>query len=251
VTSAVLDHVAIGTRTLGDGWDLFGGLLGGRWAYGGDSPGFWWGELEFRSGPKIELLTPNGGQHGAFLERFLDSRGPGAHHLNFLVPDIEARLDRIRALGVEPVGVDLSSPRWKEAFLHPRDAYGIVVQVAQQSGQPPQSAPPPDLTEPGPPSDFALIEHHVGDLEGAVRLFSDVLDGEIVHDDNSAADLTWAGGVRLRLVQMAQVPGGRAKRTAGTLARLHFAAPEIARQPDRLERAAVLSERLGVSLNFC
>ena len=65
----VLDHVAIGTRALTDGWDLFGGLLGGSWVYGGDSPGFWWGQLRFRTGPKIELLTTNGGAEPAFTER--------------------------------------------------------------------------------------------------------------------------------------------------------------------------------------
>ena len=83
-----LDHLAIGTAALTDGWELFGGLLGGAWAYGGDSPGYWWGQLEFAAGPKIELLTPTGGPDAAFLERFLASRGAGPHHLNFLVSDI-------------------------------------------------------------------------------------------------------------------------------------------------------------------
>ena len=31
--TAVLDHLAIGTTTLTDGWDLFGGVLGGTWVY--------------------------------------------------------------------------------------------------------------------------------------------------------------------------------------------------------------------------
>jgi len=41
----VFDHLAIGTRTLTDSWQRFGGLLGGTWVYGGDSPGYWWGQL--------------------------------------------------------------------------------------------------------------------------------------------------------------------------------------------------------------
>jgi methylmalonyl-CoA/ethylmalonyl-CoA epimerase len=248
VTTAVLDHVAIGTRTLADGWELFGGLLGGRWAYGDDSPGYWWGQLQYRAGPKIELLTPTGGPDGAFLERFLASRGPGPHHLNFLVPDIEATLDRVRGLGAEPVGVDLSNPKWKEAFLHPRDGYGIVVQVAQQSGPPPPQAPPPGLPEPGPAADLAVVEHHVDDLDGAIGLFSGTLDGEVTSRDAAAADLAWAGGVRLRLVQMPRASSSPGKRTAGALARLHFAAEQMSGQPGSLRRAQVLAERLGVSL---
>lgn len=123
---AVLDHVAIGTRTLADGWQLFGGLLGGTWVYGGDSAGYWWGQLRFAAGPKIELLTPTGCPGGAFLERFLTARGPGPHHVTFLVGDLIRTLSAARVMGIEPVGVDLSDPAWKEAFLHPRDAHGIV-----------------------------------------------------------------------------------------------------------------------------
>ena len=50
--TAILDHFAIGTPALSDGWDLFGGVLGGTWAFGDDSPGFWWGQLEFAAGRK-------------------------------------------------------------------------------------------------------------------------------------------------------------------------------------------------------
>ena len=108
--TAVLDHLAIGTTALTDGWDLFGGVLGGTWVYGDDSPGFWWGQLSYAAGPKIELLTPAGGPDAAFLERFLAAHGAGPHHFNFIVTDIEATLGRIRALGIEPVGVKLDNP---------------------------------------------------------------------------------------------------------------------------------------------
>ena len=84
--TAVLDHLAIGTPVLTDGWELFGGVLGGAWAYGGDSPGYWWGQLEFAAGPKIELLTPTGGPGAAFLDRFLAARGAGPHHCNLAHP---------------------------------------------------------------------------------------------------------------------------------------------------------------------
>src|ERR1700730_1076735 len=97
--TVILDHLAIGTPALTDGWELFGGVLGGTWAYGGDSPGFRWGQLEFPPGPKIELLTPTGGPDAAFLDRFLDARGAGPHHFNFLVTDIRDALARVRALG--------------------------------------------------------------------------------------------------------------------------------------------------------
>jgi methylmalonyl-CoA/ethylmalonyl-CoA epimerase len=199
----IFDHVAIGTRNLTDGWQLFGGLLGGTWVYGGDSPGYWWGQVRFAAGPKIELLTPTAGPDGAFLERFLTSRGPGPHHFTFLVADLSQTLDEARALGIEPVGVDLSLDGWKEAFLHPRDAHGIVIQLAQQSFSP-ELAPPAELPEPGPPSAFEQVEHHVADLPGATKLFTELLHGDLVSPEGpqagSVAELAWPDGARLRLV---------------------------------------------------
>jgi methylmalonyl-CoA/ethylmalonyl-CoA epimerase len=251
MTRPVLDHVAVGTREVADGWELFGGVLGGAWVYGGDSPGFWWGQLGFATGPKIELITPTSSPDSAFLERFLAARGPGPHHLNFIVPDIAATLHGVRAVGIEPVGVDLGSENWKEAFLHPRDAYGIVVQVAQQSGRPPELAAPSDLPSPGPSCAFALVEHHVNDLAGALRLFTGVLAGVLVSQPDTgggpAAELSWENGARLRLVQ-ASPPAGRGDARSGAPGSLFFARDGQPFSPAERSRVADLSARLGVSL---
>lgn len=239
--TAILDHLAVGTPTLAPGWELFGSVLGGTWASGGDSPGFWWGQLEFAAGPQIELLTPTRGPD--FLARFLASHGAGPHHFNFHVTDIEDTLSRIRAYGIEPVGVNLDNPGWKEAFLHPRDAHGIVIQVAQQ-GWPWRSAPPADLPEPGPSTNFDLIEHHVSDLDRAVRLFSEVLDGQIEAIDARTADLTWPGGRRIRLVQEDALPRG------GALHHVRFTRPGVAFNVQERERAALLAKDLGLTVEL-
>jgi methylmalonyl-CoA/ethylmalonyl-CoA epimerase len=239
----VLDHVAIGTRVLTDGWGLFGGLLGGTWGYGGDSPGYWWGQLLFASGPKIELLTPTGGPDSAFLERFLAARGPGPHHFNFSVGDIEATLGRVRALGIEPVGVELTNPRWKEAFLHPKTAHGIVIQVAQAAGPGPRPPAPADLPAPGPQSAFTLVEHHVADLDAATMLFTQALDGEVTGQTADAVELTWDNDARLRLVRSAEYP-------IGALGDLHFRRDDGALPPADTSRLAELSGRLGVALRL-
>ena len=249
--TAVLDHLAIGTPNLADGWELFGGVLGGTWAYGMDSPGYWWGQLRFAAGPKIELLTPAGGPDAAFLERFLAARGAGPHHVNFIVSDIRATLARIRALGIEPVGVSQDHPNWQEAFLHPRTAYGIVIQVAQQAGSPPAGTPPAELPEPGPATSFGLIEHHVGDLAGATRLFTEVLDGRLEADGDAAtatatatAELTWPGGKRIRLVHEDGLPLG------GLLHHVRFTRAGGTFSPQDRERAGLLAKRLGVTVEL-
>jgi methylmalonyl-CoA/ethylmalonyl-CoA epimerase len=241
--AAELDHLAIAAAALTDGWDLFGGVLGGRWAYGDDSPGYWWGQLEFAAGPKIELLTPTGGPDAAFLERFLAVRGAGPHHFNFLVSDIEAALARIAAFGIEPIGVNLANPDWKEAFLHPRSAHGIVIQVAQQASSP-RSAPPRELPEPGPPARFDLIEYHVGDLDRAVRLFRDVLDGQPGAAGAGTAELTWPGGKRIRLVRQDGLPLG------GALHHVRFTRAAGAFTAQDHERTGLLAKRLGLAVEL-
>ena len=249
MTKTILDHVSIGTRVLADGWDLFGGLLGGTWVYGGDSPGFWWGQVAFGTGPKIELITPTGGANSAFLERFLVRNGPGAHHLNFIVSDIEETLRRIRLLGIEPVQVSLDNPRWKEAFLRPRDAFGIVIQVAEQSGSPPELASPAGLGTAGPPSAFTLVEQYVDDIGAAVALFESALDGEVVSREDtgagSVAELTWPNEARLRLSTRA--PGLPAASGVGPL---HFSRDDAEFSPDEQSRVAEKSRLLGVCIEL-
>jgi methylmalonyl-CoA/ethylmalonyl-CoA epimerase len=239
----ILDHLALGTPALSAGWELFADVLGGAWAYGGDSPGYWWGQLKFASGPKIELLTPTGGPDAAFLDRFLAARGAGPHHFNFLVSDIETALARIKAAGIDPVGVNLANPGWKEAFLHPRAAHGIVIQVAQQDGSP-TSAPPRELPEPGPLTRLDLIEHHVSDLDGAVRLFCDVLDGRLEAADAGTAELTWPGGKRIKLVREDGLPLG------GALHHVRFTRVTGAFSTKDRERAGLLARQLGLTLEL-
>jgi methylmalonyl-CoA/ethylmalonyl-CoA epimerase len=242
--TAVLDHLAIGTPALTDGWELFAGLLGGTWVYGMDSPGYWWGQLEFDAGPKVELLTPAGGPDAAFLERFLATRGAGPHHFNFIVSDIRATLAAIGALGIEPVGVSLDHPAWQEAFLHPRDAHGIVIQVAQQAGSPSSDTPPAELPAPGPATSFGLIEHHVADLAGATRLFTEVLDGHLEQAGEDTAELTWPGGKRIRLVREDGLPLG------GLLHHIRFTRAEGTFSAQDRERASLLAKRLGVAVEL-
>lgn len=250
---AVLDHVAVGTGALADGWELFGGVLGGAWAYGGHSRGFWWGQLQYSVGPKVELLTPTGGADAAFLERFLTERGPGFHHLNFIVPDIEVTLRKLAALGIKPVGVRLQNPQWKEAFLHPSDAYGTVIQVAEQAGQPGPTKPPDELGEPGPRCALSMVEQRVADIDGAILLCTEALDGEVVsrqHTSGGAvAEVSWQNGARLRLVQSAL------DSLAGTEAGQGITHVQFTRDtgtfgPADREKAAVLAGRLGVSVQL-
>jgi catechol 2,3-dioxygenase-like lactoylglutathione lyase family enzyme len=91
-------------------------------------------------GMTVELLEPADTDQNDFLERFLAAGGDRPHHVTFKTGDIEAELERLRGLGIEPVGVDFRDPGWREMFIHPADAHGTVIQVAETDN-------------PGPPMD--------------------------------------------------------------------------------------------------
>jgi methylmalonyl-CoA/ethylmalonyl-CoA epimerase len=77
------------------------------------------------------LVTPIAGD--GFVQRFLDRRGEGVHHVTFKVPDILASIAHVRSTGVELINVSTDHPGWKEAFIHPKDAHGVLLQLAQSS----------------------------------------------------------------------------------------------------------------------
>src|ERR1700722_15373632 len=148
--AVVLDHVAVAVEQWTDAWPRYVHQLGGIWHSGGVNIGFSPAQLSYANGARIEILQPWDPDANPFLRRFLDHSGPGPHHLTFKVPDIEATLDRARHAGFDPVGVRLSDAHWREAFLHPRQATGVVVQVAQAAsdwvGPAPEGFPAPPPT---------------------------------------------------------------------------------------------------------
>lgn len=149
-----LDHVAIALRRIADAPPFAVGVLGGRALARGPGAGFRWAQWVFEGGGVLEFLEPDG-PPGGFMHRFVARHGPGVHHCTFKVPELAAAAARARALGFDVVGYDDSNPGWKECFLHPKQAQGIVVQMAESAddGEP---APTPEA-DPAAPSPAARV----------------------------------------------------------------------------------------------
>jgi len=205
VSSIDLDHVALASEHTFDSFNRYRGDLGGQWVMGGFDPGFYWGQVRFANGMRLEMLEPANIDRDDFLRRFLDRNGPGPHHVTFEVPDIRAAIDAATAAGYPPVRVNLADEHWKEAFLHPKASHGIVVQMAQVSEHehpmPPES-PPSRIAA---PASLDQIVHAVVDLDSALTLFRDVLGGVPVDRSTGAedphVDLAWPGPGRIRLIE--------------------------------------------------
>jgi methylmalonyl-CoA/ethylmalonyl-CoA epimerase len=124
------DHTAIATRSIASALPLYRDLLGGR-PNGFERQsgrGFAWLTLRYPNGSQVELLEPTG---EGFLKSFLERYGEGPHHMTFIVADVRHAVERARAAGLRVVDEDYSDPRWQEAYISPRSAFGTIVQLAQ------------------------------------------------------------------------------------------------------------------------
>jgi methylmalonyl-CoA/ethylmalonyl-CoA epimerase len=125
-----LDHVAFGVPSIADISPVVCRRLGGTPHTSGPGIGFRGAQWELAGGGRVEAIEPVGPVDG-FLHRFLEARGPGIHHVTFKVRDIHRAAAAAKAAGYEVVGLNDSLASWKEMFLHPKQAQGVVVQLAE------------------------------------------------------------------------------------------------------------------------
>jgi 4-hydroxyphenylpyruvate dioxygenase-like putative hemolysin len=178
------DHIAIALSRITDAAEILVGVLGGTPVFGLRRHGFSFFQWRFAGGGRIEVLEPRGDD--GFVHRFLAARGPGLHHVTFTVPDLRAACDRAEAAGYTIVGYEDTTPHWAEAFLHPRQAGGIVVQLAQSSGEEmPLRWEPPAPPDPPPPVTLLGLRQSLRSRERADRQWREVLGGECAEDRDS------------------------------------------------------------------
>ena len=167
-----LDHIAIALPRIADAPAVLVDVLGGVPERSRPAGGFRWASWTFADGSVIEILEPAGPD--GFLHRFLAAHGRGVHHVTFKVPDLALVCRRAEIHGYDIVGRDESDPSWKEAFLHPKQALGIVVQLVESASAPPRDRPaslPTGLPDPPPPVSILGLRGEVGKTPAGNLLF--------------------------------------------------------------------------------
>jgi len=79
----------------------------------------------------VELISPKGNEG---LQKFLEKKGPGIHHIAIEVEGIESALAFLKGIGVQLID---ETPRkgargHKVAFIHPKATGGVLVELVEE-----------------------------------------------------------------------------------------------------------------------
>lgn len=133
-----LDHVAMAVPTLTSGLEMISALNAVYFCGSNSVRGeFGWLNFILPQGSKLELIAPN--SPSSFVQRFLDTRGPGLHHITFKTTDLAMAAQRAEKLGLEVFGLR-QSEKWSEVFVHPRNPLGTLIQFATWPSDDPWTA---------------------------------------------------------------------------------------------------------------
>jgi methylmalonyl-CoA/ethylmalonyl-CoA epimerase len=90
------------------------------------------GLLELKNQCRIELLEPT--TKDSAVQKFLDSRGPGIHHVCLRVADIGVTLKELKEKGVRLINEQpkRGAHNCLVAFVHPRSTGGVLIELSQK-----------------------------------------------------------------------------------------------------------------------
>ena len=133
VAVRTVDRIAIAVRSLERARAFFERHFGAEFGPVEDVAVDGYRYAPFRiAGFTLELLEPY--TPDSPIARFLERRGEGLYQISFAVDDVDAATATLRAEGLTVLGprtydtdVVLEGCRWKEAFVHPKDAHGVLI----------------------------------------------------------------------------------------------------------------------------
>ena len=87
---------------------------------------------------KMELLQATRGDSP--VAKFIKKNGgPGVHHITYEVDDLDAAIIELERRGgriayrhTYKPGVTFEGKVWREAFIHPKDAFGVLIHLAEK-----------------------------------------------------------------------------------------------------------------------
>lgn len=126
-----IDHISIAVKDFERADDFFTTLLGlvpggsGR----DEKSKFFFRVYSAGDLSRLEIISPS--SKGSFLDNFLKDRDGGVHHITFQVPDIHEARSCLEKNNIPYFGFNDNIENWKDLFIHPSDAFGVLIQFAE------------------------------------------------------------------------------------------------------------------------
>jgi methylmalonyl-CoA/ethylmalonyl-CoA epimerase len=127
-----IDHVSLAVRDQKKAEYFFREILGAVAGAGMDDPKtkFFWQIFSMGDLSRLEIISPTG--KGSFLDGFLKDKEGGVHHITLQTPDLREAMAHLKKQGIPFFGYnEYPGGIWKEIFIHPRDAFGVLIQIAE------------------------------------------------------------------------------------------------------------------------
>lgn len=127
-----IDHVSIAVRDQERAEHFFREILGAVAGAGAADPKtkFFWQIFSLGDLSRLEIISPTG--KGSFLDGFLKDKEGGVHHITLQTPDLRKAMTHLEEQGIPFFGYnEYPGGIWKEIFIHPRHAFGVLIQIAE------------------------------------------------------------------------------------------------------------------------
>lgn len=127
-----IDHVSIAVKDQAKAEHFFRDILGAVAGAGMDDPKtkFFWQIFSLGDLSRLEIISPTG--KGSFLDGFLNDKEGGVHHITLQTPDLRKAMAHLEEQGIPFFGYnEYPGGVWKEIFIHPRHAFGVLIQIAE------------------------------------------------------------------------------------------------------------------------
>ena len=130
-----LDHIGIAVKDLDEAKKFYGDILGFTISEPEELP-----DRQLKlimvdvGGANVELLVPT--HPDSAIAKFLDKRGPGIHHICYRVDDVNQKLEKLKAAGMQLIDQQARPGAHNTliAFIPPSRAGGVHTEICQDAG---------------------------------------------------------------------------------------------------------------------
>ncbi|MBW1724955.1 MAG: VOC family protein [Deltaproteobacteria bacterium] len=127
-----IDHISIAVNDYANARHFFEDILGAIPGAGDKNHKlkYHWQIFSFGDLSRLELISSTGEE--SFLSNFFKkNKNGGFHHISLQTPDIQKTIQKLEDHNISYFGYNEYADFWKEIFIHPKDAFGVLIQIAE------------------------------------------------------------------------------------------------------------------------